>query len=217
VQYILSSAGTRRVATARAEQSESGTDRVEFGAPVMNDMIVKGKPVNAKQLPEQMFAPQCKPSLRWLIQRACKGNAAAAMELARLASESTVYLNRILKTKPELFREPARVRRAFSMKVTDVESGGTPASKKRPQPANVTERLQVCMGNLCLRFRSLKTGTEVCCQFCFIRILIKKHKHPCKGQWLRLLQCAPFIYRTMKFICWLISKIGAGDGNRTHV
>jgi hypothetical protein len=48
-----------------------------------------------------------------LTQRAREGNAAAAMELARLASESTVYLNRILKTKPELVRELARVRRAW--------------------------------------------------------------------------------------------------------
>jgi hypothetical protein len=32
----------------------------------MNDMIVKGKLVSAKQLLEQMFAPECKPSLRWL-------------------------------------------------------------------------------------------------------------------------------------------------------
>ena len=32
----------------------------------MNDMIVKGKLVSAEQLLEQVFAPECKPSLRWL-------------------------------------------------------------------------------------------------------------------------------------------------------
>ena len=32
----------------------------------MNDMIVKGKLVSAEQLLEQMFAQECKPSLRWL-------------------------------------------------------------------------------------------------------------------------------------------------------
>ena len=32
----------------------------------MNDMIVKGKLVSAEQLLEQVFAQECKPSLRWL-------------------------------------------------------------------------------------------------------------------------------------------------------
>jgi len=32
----------------------------------MNDMIVKGKLVSAEQLLEQVFARECKPSLRWL-------------------------------------------------------------------------------------------------------------------------------------------------------
>ena len=63
------------------------------------------------------------------------------------------------------------------------------------------------MGNLCLRFHSPKTDTEVCCQFRFIRKFIKKHKtkHSRKGKWLRLLQCIPFI-RMMEFIFWLISN-----------
>jgi plasmid maintenance system killer protein len=43
-------------------------------------------------------------------------------------------------------------------------------------------------------------------QFSLIQTLIKKHKRPRKWKWLRLLQCVPFIYRTMKFICWLISN-----------
>lgn len=32
----------------------------------MNEITVNGKLVDAKQLLEQMFAPECKPSLRWL-------------------------------------------------------------------------------------------------------------------------------------------------------
>jgi len=88
----------------------------------------------------------------------------------------------------------------------EIKTGGKAASKTRPQPVKVTERLQVRVGNLRLRFHSLKTGTEVYCQFCFIRIFIKKHKRPRKGKWLRLLQCVPFIYRTMECICWLISN-----------
>ncbi len=32
----------------------------------MNDMTVRGKLVSAEQLLEQLFAPECKPSLRWL-------------------------------------------------------------------------------------------------------------------------------------------------------
>jgi hypothetical protein len=32
----------------------------------MNDMTVKGKLVSAEQLLDQVFAPECKPSLRWL-------------------------------------------------------------------------------------------------------------------------------------------------------
>jgi hypothetical protein len=89
----------------------------------------------------------------------------------------------------------------------EIKTGGTLASKTRLQPVKVTERLQVRVGNLlCLRFHSLKTGTEVYCQFCFIRIFIKKYKRPRKGKWLRLLQCVSFIYRTMEFICWLISN-----------
>jgi hypothetical protein len=92
------------------------------------------------------------------------------------------------------------------VETTDTTGGGTPASNKRPMPVKARELLQVRVGNLRLRFHSLKTGTEVYCRFCFIRIFIKKHRHPRKGKWLRLLQCVPFIYRTMKFICWLISN-----------
>ncbi len=33
---------------------------------VMNDMTVKGKLVSAEQLLDQVFAPECRPSLRWL-------------------------------------------------------------------------------------------------------------------------------------------------------
>jgi hypothetical protein len=97
---------------------------------------------------------------------------------------------------------------AYSMKVTDVEPGGTSAGKTRPQPVKATERLQVRVGNVRLRFHSFKTGTEVYCQFSFIGIFIKKHKRPRphKWKWLRWLQCVPFIYRTMKFICWFISN-----------
>ena len=32
----------------------------------MHDMTVKGKLVSAEQLLDQVFAPECKPSLRWL-------------------------------------------------------------------------------------------------------------------------------------------------------
>ena len=32
----------------------------------MNDMTVNGKLVSAEQLLDQVFAPECKPSLRWL-------------------------------------------------------------------------------------------------------------------------------------------------------
>ncbi|MHB8522922.1 MAG: hypothetical protein ACYDH9_19475 [Limisphaerales bacterium] len=32
----------------------------------MNDVTVKGKLVSAEQLLEQVFAQECKPSLRWL-------------------------------------------------------------------------------------------------------------------------------------------------------
>ena len=32
----------------------------------MNELAVKGKLVSAEQLLEQLFAPECKPSLRWL-------------------------------------------------------------------------------------------------------------------------------------------------------
>lgn len=32
----------------------------------MNDMTVKGKLVSAEQLLDQVFAPECRPSLRWL-------------------------------------------------------------------------------------------------------------------------------------------------------
>ena len=32
----------------------------------MNEITVNGKLVDAKQLLEQVFAPECKPSLRWL-------------------------------------------------------------------------------------------------------------------------------------------------------
>lgn len=33
---------------------------------VMNEIVIKGKLVSAEQLLEQLFAPECKPSLRWL-------------------------------------------------------------------------------------------------------------------------------------------------------
>ncbi len=32
----------------------------------MSDMTLRGKLVSAEQLLEQLFAPECKPSLRWL-------------------------------------------------------------------------------------------------------------------------------------------------------
>ena len=32
----------------------------------MNEITVKGKLVSAEQLLEEMFAPECKPSVRWL-------------------------------------------------------------------------------------------------------------------------------------------------------
>ena len=32
----------------------------------MNEITVKGKLVGAEQLLEELFAPECKPSLRWL-------------------------------------------------------------------------------------------------------------------------------------------------------
>ena len=32
----------------------------------MNELTVKGKLVSAEQLLDQVFAPECKPSLRWL-------------------------------------------------------------------------------------------------------------------------------------------------------
>jgi hypothetical protein len=32
----------------------------------MNELTVKGKLVSAEEMLEQVFAPQCKPSLRWL-------------------------------------------------------------------------------------------------------------------------------------------------------
>jgi hypothetical protein len=35
-------------------------------AKPMNELAVKGKLVSAEQLLEQLFAPECKPSLRWL-------------------------------------------------------------------------------------------------------------------------------------------------------
>jgi len=40
--------------------------RVDSGALVMNATMIKGKLVSAEQLLEQLFAPECKPSLRWL-------------------------------------------------------------------------------------------------------------------------------------------------------
>ena len=33
---------------------------------VNNELVVRGKLVSAEQLLEQLFAPECKPSLRWL-------------------------------------------------------------------------------------------------------------------------------------------------------
>ncbi len=32
----------------------------------MSELALKGRLVNAEQLLEQLFAPECKPSLRWL-------------------------------------------------------------------------------------------------------------------------------------------------------
>ncbi len=32
----------------------------------MSELVIKGKLVSAEQLLEQLFAPECKPSLRWL-------------------------------------------------------------------------------------------------------------------------------------------------------
>jgi hypothetical protein len=32
----------------------------------MNDMVIKGRLLNAQQLLEQAFAPECRPSLRWV-------------------------------------------------------------------------------------------------------------------------------------------------------
>ncbi len=32
----------------------------------MNETMIKGKLVSAEELLEQLFAPECKPSLRWL-------------------------------------------------------------------------------------------------------------------------------------------------------
>jgi len=32
----------------------------------VNDLVVKGKLLDAEQLLEELFAPKCKPSLRWL-------------------------------------------------------------------------------------------------------------------------------------------------------
>lgn len=32
----------------------------------MSEIMIKGKLVSAEQLLEQLFAPECKPSLRWL-------------------------------------------------------------------------------------------------------------------------------------------------------
>jgi hypothetical protein len=40
--------------------------RVDNGALVMNELTVKGKLVSAEQLLDQVFAPECRPSLRWL-------------------------------------------------------------------------------------------------------------------------------------------------------
>jgi hypothetical protein len=42
------------------------TRKVDYGALAMNEITVRGKLVNAKQLLEQLFAPECRPSLRWL-------------------------------------------------------------------------------------------------------------------------------------------------------
>lgn len=43
-----------------------GQRRVDSRALVMNEIMIKGKLVSAEQLLEQLFAPECKPSLRWL-------------------------------------------------------------------------------------------------------------------------------------------------------
>ena len=32
----------------------------------LNELVITGKLVNAEQLLEQLFQPECKPSLRWL-------------------------------------------------------------------------------------------------------------------------------------------------------
>ena len=51
---------------AGRESGGVGRRRVDSGALVMNATMIKGKLVSAEQLLEQLFAPECKPSLRWL-------------------------------------------------------------------------------------------------------------------------------------------------------
>ena len=43
----------------------AGAKRV-FDEKRMNELVVKGKLVSADQLLDQLFDPQCRPSLRWL-------------------------------------------------------------------------------------------------------------------------------------------------------
>ncbi|MGA3144334.1 MAG: hypothetical protein ABSF10_15120 [Verrucomicrobiota bacterium] len=96
--------------------------------------------------------------------------------------------------------------------------GSNATNKRRPMPAKARELFLVRVGNLRLRFHSLKTGTEVYCQFCFIRIFIKKHKRPRKGKWLRLLECIPLSTERWNLFAGLSAiKNGAGEGNRTLV
>ena len=40
--------------------------KVDVMQKTMNELVVKGKLVSAEQLLDQVFAPECKPSLRWL-------------------------------------------------------------------------------------------------------------------------------------------------------
>ena len=70
MQYVSrSEAGQskRRVArTERAQSAPGDCGALTRKALVMNDMIVKGKLVRAEDMLEQVFAQNCKPSLRWL-------------------------------------------------------------------------------------------------------------------------------------------------------
>ena len=50
----------------RSASCGAETLQVDNGALVVSDITVKGKLLSAKQLLEQLFAPECMPSLRWL-------------------------------------------------------------------------------------------------------------------------------------------------------